>query len=1302
MPDIPELPQWSSADHGRIELSDDLESWKAFQETTQFFSFNHGLLALFAPPMLGESLLASAYLVARSMATLDHLPRFNETIFFIPPGPKAETARLRILQILEKQMRESGDQDFIPLLPYFWRVRFLINLDANTLLAAIRQAPQRTACFILATDLYRFADLIEEGDNEGLRHTRASRNDHVAKLIVDLYSAARELELTLIISCKPPPIEEINFGAEECDNFLAIRFPTESHDEMSIVHLPDLVSLFRNGGWQGIPAEDKATREASDHLGIALFRVFMEENGALLAWRAIEPQIGTITDAPGSWKLFAAQGALDAGNQEQSQQLLLAAIEAGVEAPEHLAIAYMIAERINLFDAADAIATLMRRDHPSHTSTLWTNFYYTFRHRQFDKALNIAEKLAAPLLSAQCRAFRSNSLDFNEFIAEAEKVGDTNQAILACAEEALFRRKYCRATTLARRIPAEDSHFEQACIVRLKALRTAFHKGIKAFFYEELKQLMRVIAVEPSRKSLRLELERLLDTVLEEPLVKKLLSVMLWELISRRSKLDELSLSASNGLSMAYDYTRGAQSDEEIAAFLESIAPSILENATQRLIVGQGTLPPEVHSQVGPSLVLFLSRQMDDEEIRADLQKSVLNLHVLNLVCDATGNPNAAYEAGLSLIEYHGSMGSAQEVRNIGDHMLQLWPSSQRPFFSWRVSLGWACLGEACLRTGNTMAALRYLCLGLLAHETPAFSVELLRRCYRQAARVCRTFRLKPFTLMCIDLEKRLLERTRASDESFYRLEVFKLQEEVFNGEGGQDYLEAFARADNLLEQNIESEIPVLLTLQASVLRIVTQENVSPLLVERFQQRISRLPQPLRDIVTATTVLTPTREEIAALIESLPDAQDYDYLAFQINPILPAILNALRSAEETVNKDLFFLAASALSQPTLGIRFAPISSSESGARPPTTLRWISSDDLMSGSIEEPERYSFRALTQISLEDLVRCLGAEEAVLILAGEPAAQPFEMLVTRDFTSSPHKNSNWSPIAFHYWLANYKSELRWSLPLGGIPGFDSLRPAVSEIRQFLKGLSLGSEISSPHLTLIPPAHLFGFTWNLCLTGAHFLTERTSVAIAPSSSWLVMARTVPWEGRTVRKAWMGSGRSQNTTLLGLRDRVAPALLGLDFDISDEDTPTSLANSEIVFVGAHGGTGEGNHFRSIGDDVSLFPPKQFARLLFGSGCVVLAVCSGGRSDRQDGSEETIGLVSHLFNVGVRCVIAPPWPLDIDVMKYWLPAFMRSLVDGMPTGQAAKEAQVTVRATLDHPCAWGQMHIYGDQMFALGR
>lgn len=182
--------------------------------------------------------------------------------------------------------------------------------------------------------------------------------------------------------------------------------------------------------------------------------------------------------------------------------------------------------------------------------------------------------------------------------------------------------------------------------------------------------------------------------------------------------------------------------------------------------------------------------------------------------------------------------------------------------------------------------------------------------------------------------------------------------------------------------------------------------------------------------------------------------------------------------------------------------------------------------------------------------------------------------------------------------------------------------------------------------------------------------------------------------------AWIGSGKTKDGTLIVLKEQAEGALRAGGFTISADTGPHDFASAELAFVAAHGGTGAANYFRSVGDRVSHFSPAEMAFMLKSCGCVVLAVCSGGRSDGQSGNTETLGLVSSLLRAGVRCVIAPPWPLDIEVVRYWLPAFLEAMDRGKCVGDAVAEARDAVRVELDHPCAWGQLHVYGDQLFRL--
>jgi hypothetical protein len=133
-----------------------------------------------------------------------------------------------------------------------------------------------------------------------------------------------------------------------------------------------------------------------------------------------------------------------------------------------------------------------------------------------------------------------------------------------------------------------------------------------------------------------------------------------------------------------------------------------------------------------------------------------------------------------------------------------------------------------------------------------------------------------------------------------------------------------------------------------------------------------------------------------------------------------------------------------------------------------------------------------------------------------------------------------------------------------------------------------------------------------------------------------------------------------------LAGRLAEDLEKYDVELhSDNEPPENLRGSELVIIGAHGGLAEdGQYFRVVADDAGAsVTAARLSKVLADVGVVVLFVCSGGRIDSYPGANTTVGLAKQLLNNGCRAVVAPAWPLSVQVPSKSLPAFLRYPSDG---------------------------------------
>lgn len=1278
------------------------DGWFQLQHETGILDEDSGLIVISAKETVLSDIAAAAY-VAMQFGCRSETgeSRFSKAVLLMPPGHKADSLRAETLVAIQAKMQETGMNEFmIKLLPCICETRSVITLAGFHLVQVISELPPHSACILFCAELYRAEGAGGSPPPNQPRRAHEVARDHLEHLLQGLAAAAQKNKLLLVLLCDKNRIQVGDISPPDEISFIAMSAANANYPEPKSFEIGPLVETFRAGGWSAVKAHSEYNHASEKQIAFALFDAFSMERNLALAWSAMEPYVVQATEMTLGSQLCMSAAALAAGKIKASHELLMQAVTEEIQTAEDLFGAMQLADSHDECELFARMVAQLHRSFPNNPLTLQAEYRRLFKQRDFGAALKLAEQLSLIVETAQCRAFLPSTVNATEFLAEMEKIGELEQGLMSCAEEARFREDYQNTILWAQRIPEGHQLFDRACVVRFQAVRIGFRKGENVPCTTELESLMRIVAVRPNNFTLRAELERLLDSRLEEPLVKVTLSTILAELIERQGNRDDESIEQARSIHAEQDRSAGAQTETEFQEFLEGFQKTMFQSPGGQILVGQGKLDASLAEFVGPTLIRGMAESVVNEGLRENLEAATICLHAICLTSNQAGDPSTDFTVLQSAIDYQASIGAAQQARDLAETALQFWPQSQPKFLSWRISQGWAALAEACLRSGNTLAALRYLCLSLLAHEAPALDVELLRRWYRMAARIFRDLRLTPFAFACIELERNLLTKLDTSGHAV-SLEVLELQILLPSLLTSSEDVAAKAleHSENLVQKGEASETFALAGIQASIIRLIAADKVPPDIMNGFRQRLASIPEPLRSRLKATATLTPTKNDVSAIIEALPTAQDHRYLAYQITSSLPALSNALRHAVESDDKELFLMAAGAFAQPSLGVQVANASLSEKAPNASSILRTTTLEGLKSGAFDQVPQFSFSPLGDISIAQLQGCLGASEEVLIIASEPSYQPMGMLVSRESVEGPHPLKAWSTEAFYRWKERYKDDLKWEQPHPNfLRGIDRLGPPVQEISAIVDSLSLGLDHAPQILTILPAAHLFGFTWQLSPHDGGFLVEHSSVGIAPSAAWLVAARTSTWKGNKIRKAWIGSSETKNTTLTALREVVDNCLQEHSFAVSHDLWPFDFAGSEIAFIGAHGGTGMGNYLRSIGDAVNYYSPDEFAQMLAGCGLVILAVCSGGRSDRQSGSEESLGLVAALFRTGVRCVIAPPWPLDFEIMKYWLPAFLNALALGDSAGEAAVKARDAVRQEFDHPCAWGQMHLYGDQSF----
>jgi hypothetical protein len=1232
---------------------------------------------------------------------------------------------------LEEQGPEIGwDAQQVKTFANSFSARELISMEGPELIKAIQHVPDGTAVAASCAHLYRFDDIEEEVFGSitawsGIQYRWGTKErryfPHMIRIVRDSLALAKRkgLFVTLFWEEYGPAMNDLPEGLRNDDDLVVLAAPVPKDLAINKI-IPSLLDKIRTVGIDPALSElSDAVPDPKKHAQIASHLLMANgEFGA--AWDILRPYLDELRNSDGTSALAIAQVAFAAGKLPESGAFLNITIKKGLDSIEDLNSIYQLAKRLRLSGVQEAIFERIKSEYPNHRITLSYCYENSFQKRDFASACDIAKRLGNSFDVYLCAALSKPKLDIDGLVKYASGVGRIDEARFTAALEAERRSEYPVARELASMVAIDSPFISGVMLIRTRILTKKLlgSDDLMDDDIEELKHLLFYVATHPADLDVRFLIDELFESDLEEPASKLILVKILVE--SLHSSFEK-NVSAPIPETSRTDSVDSSLWEHEGRAFFRDFLESLPPNRGK--MVGHGELPQHLAHRVSEGLLrsLLLLIQYGNRVVKddSDLNFIRLLLHVVILISQKLNDASSDLMALRSSIAAMINAGFHQPARDLVETCLLTIPQKQPNQFIWRISQVWVSYSDACHRSGNIMTSLRYLCLSFIACKEPAINYDLLASTYRIAARLFGDLHLREYATDALEAEREIRIRLGTDKHFLPEIDAVALSIQVSNlgwDNPVETFIDLFAKADQLIKENQPEEMAPLLTIQASLYRMIKIKgaNVSDELRKEFDGNLNKLPSWQKSLVDALLVTDPSRQNLIDAAANASKALNWGDLASQITHITILAHNAVRSAFEHNDINLFIVASAFLCQPILSLKSAEADETNSWLDSLCVQKWWfhllakgdpTAEALVEGhkvltEISPPSLKSITGVGNVSLDQIVGILGADEAMMILTQDDQGVLYRAMIYSDgsFVMDRLDPNIWSGRKWQDWRRSFpRSYGRWNPPANP---WDREQPSKRDVRESVAGLSLWPFKAPANLTIVADAKLFGFPFGLTLKNGDFLGEDLRISVAPSIPWLISARSRRWTGELVKKAWLGWPTPEIDVLHILRTRLRPILVTNEVEVVESISPTGLKHKALVLIASHGGVGLFDHFRTVSDKASVYSANEFASYFEDCGCVVLFVCNAGRTDTQTRSAETRGLVVDLLRNGVRCVIAPPWPLHIDVATLWLPAFFSCVGSGESAGYAVYTASREVCKTYDNPCAWGSLQIYGDTTFVL--
>jgi len=736
------------------------------------------------------------------------------------------------------------------------RYHILSTNDANVVISALDHATEGAAVAISCAQLYRYNEQPSMGSNaiyetwHDAKFRASSKEDlyfyHLMKLVTEALEKARDRKIFVSVFCEELGLNELPSHLQEHPDLVVLTTGTDDRRKQNAV-ISDWISRVSKEGTERILLEVNATiSDARNRAQISAF-LYSVNHQFHKAWATIAPYFDSMINADKTIRLSASSMALAAGKFKESESLLRSALDQGLASFEELNQAYQVAKGLDLSVLREMLVDQMIAAYPKQPVSLWRRFDRYVKERDFISALDVAKELKDDFLVSLCETFSKSTLAVEDFLKKAEKLEKLENAYILAAEEAAYRNEIALAKEMSIRVTVDGKLVSRAYRLRASVLGKLIRNRHKIDDSDiaELKEILHFAANHPVDFDVRFEVEELLETGMEEPAAFLMLVTILTSEIER--SLVEVSrhdfrFETSDGLKIDPTYIEQPEGVRRIRNLLDELSTPVT-------IFGVGAVSNSLKKQITPELLGALSQTISYESHHIENGAySFIDflLHTIVLLSREIENPNADFIVVRQVIGHLASEGHIQKARDLAETTIQYMTDSHTAYRQWRLGQSWACFADSFHRSGNLLAALRYLCLCFISCETFNVNRTLLNSSYRLACRIFRDIGLTELALKTLDVERQIIESTDGDKHHLHQVAEMKF---IISSSKINEFtkiatiLEYVEQADQLLGNENNREVEPLLIAQSYLLKYLRAAGVEApqSIVNSFETRCRKL-----------------------------------------------------------------------------------------------------------------------------------------------------------------------------------------------------------------------------------------------------------------------------------------------------------------------------------------------------------------------------------------------------------------------------------------------------------------------------